>query len=439
MSLGGRIYNQSEGLFNFVTLFADYSYVLKVRKDQTIRFGLSTGLVSNQINHAAIIADDPSAIIEVANRNFKGMYFESAVGVLYTWDKFELSISLPQLFGSKRGFNPDYYSFISYNFYIKPYDIEIKPSILTRFNAQKPFLYDINIQSTWKKKVFAGLAYRNRPGIILSTGFYLKDFMLAYAMEFGLQKQSSIFSQIHEISMSYAFKKKNGQIQKQPDDPILPIITDTNNGKTDSTENSEMPPKKFAYKLTETGKGLYVLSLVPTDSISDNNPQQYILSQDPDKLIDPDSALTSQILEKLKLDTKNNKFSISDLGKGLYAINIENNQLDSADNQTNKLIFEHTDEMANEIIYQINSGISQKQEEHAIEFYSIELLINESNKNLLRDAEISINTRFESDKDGNISYFYGNFKSEAEAREAIKKLSKFENLHTRLILLKANK
>jgi type IX secretion system PorP/SprF family membrane protein len=438
MSLGGRIYKQSEGLFNFMSIYADYSYSLKLRENQVLRFGLSTGVVSNQINYSGIIADDPSAIIEVAGRNFKGMYFESAAGIVYTWDKLELSFSLPQLFGSKKSFNPDYYTFISYNFNIGQHGLEIKPSLLTRFHAKKPFLYDAQIQATWKKLVFAGIAYRNRPGIIVSTGFNIKELMIAYAMEFGLQKQSTIFNQVHEVSVSYAFKKRTGQIENEPDDPGLPLIVDTGKTKTDTSETKKTPKTNTFYKLTETGKGSYILTQVVQDSTDNEYTDLFLFDQDPDQLIEKDSLFANQILQKLKSDPRFNDLAISEIGEGIYSIKVIETEKDSIASITYKENLENSDKAADEMLEKINNPVkSNKDREHSLDFFSIELMINQANKNILRDAEISVHTWFETDNNGNYSYFYGYFKTEAEARVAMQKLRKYENLPIKLKRLKA--
>jgi type IX secretion system PorP/SprF family membrane protein len=448
MSLGGRIYVQSEGLFSLTSIYADYSYRLKLAKDQNLSFGISAGLKSAQIKHSEIIAEDPSAIIDVASRVFEGNFFESAAGIVYEWGNLELGFSVPRLFESKTKFKPAYNGLFSYKFYLKEKELEIKPSIFATYNARQPFLYDLNLHALWRNQVMFGITYRNTPGAIISIGYRFMDIAFQYAIEMGMQKQSGVFNNIHEVSIGYTFKKRKSLPVDNDTLPEIPFITKTDSLKKDSfmviAGNHDLPADttsgikeiKPYYTIEETGKGIYVIKQVELDSSKTVLDTSHFISKEKLLKLDKDSVLAGQMIENLDKKAGNKDYELVQVSQGIYSVKMnEKSGQDSA--KISGIHSENADSLEN--VYNLFDKIIKEQrtgsEEKTLkeEMYTIQLFINNSNNYILRDAEIAVQTRFETDKKGQFIYFFGRYSSLEEAKSMQLKLTKYKDLLTKIL------
>jgi len=449
MSLGTRFYKQSEGLFDILSGFADYSYWIEIAEEHKMRFGISAGLKSSQIDYSDIMADNPSAIIDVASRNFEGVSFQGSAGIVYEWRNFEWSISVPQLFEQKNSFKLAYQSLISYQTKFKNQDISLKPSIFFSFRSNTPFLFDINMQAYWKNQYWLGIGYRNRPGIIASAGFKIKQMNLAYSLEIGAEKFSNMFKQIHEISVNYSFQKKKktpNNIIVVPDDHFITqndtsqlvtvvqngevkkIVADINSSlKADSTKSNEYKSSKF--KIIDAGEGIYVIKSSTNDTVNFVADEEYMDFEE-------DSLFFKNIVNQID-NKENNGFYIIDEGDGIFSIKSNRN----SDKSSN--LYEINDKIidsllkSNNWINDMDSISENESSDNSIlnsEFYTIQLFINSQNNYLLSNPDIIDEARFEN-KDGHFEYFYGHFNSKEEAMKIGQKFNKYKDLEVIIIRL----
>jgi type IX secretion system PorP/SprF family membrane protein len=439
MSLGGRFFKQSEGLFENISVFIDYSYYLKISDFQSLRFGLATGLKSNQINSSEIVAADPGAIIDVASRNYRGIFFQSAAGVTYNWKKLDVALFVPQLFESKNILNPDICAYSAYHFEFNQNPISIRPSVLLTYNTKKPVLFDFGLTAYWKKQFFLGIAYRNRPGIIFSFGFNVKDISLSYAIELGLQKQSNIFNQVHEITLSYSFRKKKTPLVDTSAIQNNHLIVKTDTLKKDSFINVRniKPDSVIVSNITENKKDSGIISANTDKDTSLTN----VVTNLPDTTNiknTKDSAISVNTNPTELNDSVINNYEIRSIGNGLYSIKHKNNNADSLANhgiEDNERL--NNSEMIDKIMDKIskNKNNATNTVNNEKNPYTIQLFINESNNYILRDAEIAIDTWFETDNNGKFIYYFGHYQSTEEAKNELLKFEKYNDLKIEIIKL----
>ncbi len=448
MSLGTRLFKQSEGLFNTFIGFADYSYFLKLNNNQNIRLGVSAGLNSNKINYSDIIADNPSAVIDVASSSFEGTYFESSAGIAYQWKDLEVGFAVPKLFSSRNNFGLSVNSFILYIYRIASKEIDLRPSVFVNYNNSAPNLYDINLQAFWRQKMWIGVGYRNRPSIILSAGVYLGNFGIGYASELGLEKYANMFNQIHEVTLLYSFSKK----AKAPIDTLIkPVddylaVNDTTSLDTlsinpvvvedchDSVEVENLfieDDLEFKYDISEIGEGVYIVKPLTQDTSSVElnfgiNKTEVISEQD--------SVLALNFVNKIEKEGQSPDYEMVEVGDGIYTL--KHNLSDSI-NLDQNLDEEMLDSLINESDL-FEKALKAEEDSKDVgayyhsEYFTVQLMINESNKNLLTNAEIVDMARIEKSNDGTVKYYYGYFSSKQEAERHQKRLSKF-NLKTKVL------
>ncbi len=452
MSLGARLYKQSEGLFNTFIGFADYSYFLKLNNSQNLRFGISAGLNSNKINYSEIIADDPSAIMDVASKSFEGTYFESSAGIAYQWKNFEVGFAVPKLFNSRNNLGLSVNSFIQYTYRIASKEIDLRPSVFVNYNNSAPDLFDINLQAFWKQKVWVGIGYRNRPSIILSAGVYLGNLGIGYSSELGLEKYANMFNQIHEVTLSYSISKKivtPVDTLIKPDDDYLavkdtasldtlfvnPVAVEEENDST-KVENifgeDELDSK---YEISEIGDGIYVVKPLTQDTAS---VESGFGINEPEVISEQDSALALDLVNKIEEDGQSPDYEMVQVGNGVYTLK---HSLSDSINLNQNLDEDMLDSLINEsdLFEEALKAEEQSKDDgayHHSEYYTVQLMINDSNKNLLTNAEIVDMARIEKGRDGTAKYYYGYFSSRQEADRHQKRLSKF-NLKTKVLKFNA--
>jgi len=436
MSLGGRFYKQSEGLFNTIVGFIDYSYELKLNDKQNLRFGISGGLNSNKIDYSEIVADNPSAIIDVASKSFEGTYFESAAGIVYNFEELEVSLSIPKLFESKKNYTLSLNTFFQYNYNINKTEIDLKPSLLVSYNQKGPTLFDINLQAFWNNKFWVGAGYKNRPGIILSAGLSFDRFGISYAAELGTEKHANMFNQIHEIGVSYSFSKK----RSVPNDTLItpPNNLYVKNDSVETTNQINIEPIVIENVSPEETDILFA------DEEQNSEHEAFELEEDI-SIIEP---LTLDILDNYETNFNEitedseqdsllaeDNYELIEIGNGVFTVTQKKENPDSInfEEDINEAML---DSLINEskLFEQQENGEENNTDGayHHSEYYTVQLFINDSNKSLLTNAKIVDRARIERTKDNVVKYYYGYFSSKTEAERHQKRLSKF-NLETQVL------
>ncbi len=453
MSLGARFYNQSEGLFEVINGFADYSYWIELAKGHVLRFGISAGIQSNQIDFSKIIADDPSAIIDVASRNFNGISFQAGAGFVFQWKNLELSLSLPQLFESKNYFKPNSQLLFLYHSQLNSSNVSIKPSFFVNYKNNSPIVFDINLQTYWKDLFWIGVGYRNRPGIIASVGLRINQLNLGYAIEIGAEKYANMFKQIHEISISYAFQKKKRMPVDSVYIPYIQNITENDSVNIDSTskiivtkkeiveivntENSDSLPlpnnNEPKYKIEDAGGGIYVVKSMNTDTTD------LVLDSMIVHLVE-DSLAVLQLVDQIENEEDDTRIKIVDEGSGIFTIKANLNTNDSLSNSA-KITDSELDSLMNSKVL-LDKMLAKKEavssKNEMTLYYTIQLFINNSNQHFLTNSEIVGEARIEKSIDGEINYFYGYYNTEEEVLQVVQKFEKYKNLKVKVLKVDLN-
>ncbi|RLD68708.1 MAG: hypothetical protein DRI95_02255 [Bacteroidetes bacterium] len=459
MGLGGRIESQSEGLFNFFTGFIDYSYFVHLNNKQSLRFGISVGLQSSQLDNSKIIASDPSAIIEIASKYFLGTSFETAAGLVYQWEGLEINLVVPRLYGTSKEFSPVFTSWIVYNFNTLDKKLILSPNVFLLHKMGTPLVYDINLIAKWQEKFMVGIGYRNRPGIVLSAGVSFENIRLNYAAEISAEKYASIFNTIHEVSVAYQFKK----VKKIPTDslynPPLDLIVKTDpissdsitnisnqenitdisrqdsiavkltdeildlkqdsvvNARKDSASTQEKEPE---FEIVEVGNGVYELKPLGESSepINENQVDDLLKTEmfnrdgDVSGISDKDTG---------KIINNSGEFEIIEIGSGIYSIKA---------NEKNKNMNSDIPEELIDSLYTLNifasgnennnkSTVTNDKSDYYHEvYYTVQVFITNKSNILMKDYELAEQLRVERSTSGKINYYYGKFSEKKSAEQA---------------------
>ena len=445
MSLGGRFYRQTEGLFRTIVGFADYSYLLKLSKNNYLRFGISAGINSNSLNYSKIIADDPSGISEVAQNHFEKVYFESSAGIVFQSNDFEFSFAVPKLFSSKNKIILPTISFMQYSFSLQEPNIELKPSVLIDYKGNNPILYSLNLQAHWKRNFWLGVGYKNRPSLVLSTGVIIKNIGISYASELNVGKYSNMFNQIHEISFTYAIQKKKIATKKQEINPFDNLVLKENKVEIatekikpipvelvpidNDTANSGDDLSKPGFEIVDAGGGVYVLKPINNDENIGNYDSIML-----EKIMEPELDYLFAPEVESEENEPENDIKMKHAGGGIFVV-----QPNSQDTSYINKMIEHdildsliTKSEKFESAFDIKHESNKEKSPHNEEYYTIRMYINGSEEDLLNNSEVADMIRIEFEENGTKKYFYGYFPNRESALRQEKKLKKY-NIKTKVL------
>jgi type IX secretion system PorP/SprF family membrane protein len=445
MSLGGRFYKQSEGLFNTIIGFTDYSYLLKLGKKRSLRFGISAGVNSNSLNYSGVVADDPSGIAEIASDNFEKPSFESSAGVVFQSNKFEFSFAVPKLYSSKGDIGLSANSFVQYNYAIPGIDILLKPSVFVDYKENTPLLYSVNLQAAWNSTFWVGVGYRNRPSLVLSAGIIINRIGVSYASELSMEKYSSMFNQIHEIAVTYTISKKRKVPREVEMDPLddLALKQDTVQLATEKLEtaavdlisidepdmvstNEDLNEPEF--EIVDAGGGVYVLK--PINSEETNQDYDSVMLE---KIMEPelDYLFAKQLEEKEEAENveEESDYRVKDAGSGVFVLESnEQNTITNTDKAIDPAVLDSL--ISKSELFEKVFGNGQEQNVkgayyHA-KYYTIQLFIDRADNELLNNPEVTDMARIETDEEGRVKYYYGYYSSIDEALRQESRLKKFK-------------
>jgi type IX secretion system PorP/SprF family membrane protein len=196
-----------------------YSYGIKIDDYNSIRFGISVGVMDNRLDLSAIQVlqqDDPFILALQPNATT----FDMNAGISYSWKGIRVGFAVPQLVGNKVAYsnqnNRGYYQLARHMMLSAEYDyplskrgeIMLKPNALLRFVPGAPLQYDIGAQIDYDKIGWASLTYKSDYSIQANVGLRVqRQFKLGYSVEYLIGPMSKYSSGMHhEIMLGFTFK-----------------------------------------------------------------------------------------------------------------------------------------------------------------------------------------------------------------------------------------
>lgn len=232
ISLGVNVINDKTVLLSQFNGFATFGYRVPLTSKQQLSFGLSAGVVSNQLKLdqvPGIDLNDPVIKNAVNNLDFDGQF-----GMVYAAGKFSLGLSLLKLVKSTPFYNgealqdyefdpfKDKAAFISYRFDISR-KISFQPYFLYRTTYTGFEYYEgtglFNISNT----VTIGGGYRTDSGPIVMLRFRISKARLGYAYDFPSNKYGAATQGTNEVQMKWLFGEEPVIIAEEKVEEETPI------------------------------------------------------------------------------------------------------------------------------------------------------------------------------------------------------------------------
>lgn len=173
----------SLGVFNYLTSYLTYAYKINLSKNQTINFAVSAEMSRNSINYSTLSQHDILDPVLTENNINELTIFDANAALLYSYKKFNLSLSSFKLLEAKSNVNSykrNFKSHISYSFNLK--QVILEPIIIIIYQPDRPLLYEGSCLAEYRESYWMGAAYSSSGDIKFLIGFnFLKKFITNYS------------------------------------------------------------------------------------------------------------------------------------------------------------------------------------------------------------------------------------------------------------------
>ncbi len=218
VSLGFNFITQEVVALRNSTAMGTFAYHVPITGNQSLRFGISTGIGINNLSLEE--GEDYSNDQAILNAAANAYYFDGNFGVLYTLRGLQIGFALPRIFGQKNispqeldgsrfsQLRNQFYS-LRYKFNLGSGNVSLAPYVLYRKNRDGQDSWEIASTIHFKEKIWTGISYHNTNGIAFTVGANIKDrFLFGYSYEVPLSKNDFISTSSHEFHLGIRLGKK---------------------------------------------------------------------------------------------------------------------------------------------------------------------------------------------------------------------------------------
>jgi type IX secretion system PorP/SprF family membrane protein len=211
----------------FTSIYADFSFGVKLTKKSKLTFGLKAGTDLFSADLTSLNLDDPN------DPAFQNAFTNKALpnfgfGLYYTYNnRFYAGLSIPRMLKHEfvgantlisSGILEGHYYFITGGVMKVSRFIDFKPSALVKMTVGAPIQLDVTAMFEFYKRFNVGVMYRTGDGIGALVGVYLFDkLLLGYSYDYSFANTTLKYNQgSHEIMLRYDFIFSNYHRIKSP-------------------------------------------------------------------------------------------------------------------------------------------------------------------------------------------------------------------------------
>lgn len=207
VGLGGFIMYETDGPLNYLNGTFTYSYFIPFNNAATqLSFGISAQFHSYSVNMSMLDPLDDNDP-ELMNLNDKKLVPEAGFGVYLHNDQFFAGLSINDLLLSDLPLNNndfsknkrDFFFLTGYKFFLKRFELE--PSAFFAKINDTPLYGFARLKLYYMNYNWFAVSYRSTRSFMVSAGFRLRRFYLAYNYEQNVSRMMKYFDASHEIML----------------------------------------------------------------------------------------------------------------------------------------------------------------------------------------------------------------------------------------------
>ncbi len=218
MGIGGYVYSDVTGPTRKTGFKASYSYNFKVTEEVKLSFGLAGGLMQFAVDGSDITLNQEND--QAIGNVWQAAYTpDAAFGAYLYHEDFFVSLSIPQLIGTKLELADNYSSadnslknhyFISggYTFHITD-EFDIEPLVQGKYIPPTNPQLDLGGRVIWNDMIWLGGTYRTEATASIFAGInFLENFTFGYSYDIVSKDISVLSSGTHEVVLGLKFNER---------------------------------------------------------------------------------------------------------------------------------------------------------------------------------------------------------------------------------------
>lgn len=203
-ALGGKIISDMRGAFQVMKADLTYAYLLKITDEHHLNFGVNAGvlnsaLVSNRIENYDMLDHSDDMLYSTY---FNTTQFTVGTGLLYTFDKLEFSLALPNLIST----NDKVISYMNVAAFYT-FDVDEKTKVTPWLSYQNiPITKSVgalNVKGEYLEKFWLQIGYQTNRSLSVMGGYKLEKFSMGYGFNFSNSDFRTVSYGRHEICLQY--------------------------------------------------------------------------------------------------------------------------------------------------------------------------------------------------------------------------------------------
>lgn len=232
---GVSILSVKTGITQNTAIYLNYAQHFKLSDNLKLGIGIKPGFMQYRIKlYDAILADEGDEVL--TGNVYAANALDLNAGINLYSDKFFIMGAVQHVLGKGvrfTSFNPNlsfhYSAILGYNFLLKKKNIQIQPSVMTKYTRAVPLQYTAMLKTTFNNKFWFGFLYKgdadtkksayssNAAGV--SLGITIKErFKIGYGYDYTLSKISNYQSGSHEIMLTYVITKNKPTLEEEDDE-----------------------------------------------------------------------------------------------------------------------------------------------------------------------------------------------------------------------------
>lgn len=219
MGLGFTLVHDQIGISRDMEIAGHYSYKLRTGQHSTLAFGLKAGLSLYSARMSELTYWDANDVLyqgDISNAVLGKFGF----GVYWHDDISWIGISVPTLYAADGSistagssaydhyYTQHYYLYTGRVFDISE-DIDLKPSILVKYEPHAPMEGDVNLNALYKERFWLGVGYRTGDAIVGMVEYQINPHLrIGYAYDATVSRLAPYSGGSHEIMLGIDLGKE---------------------------------------------------------------------------------------------------------------------------------------------------------------------------------------------------------------------------------------
>ena len=211
IGIGATIYSQEAGMFRTNGFSATFAYKFKVAAVQSVRLGLSVGLIEHNLNLSDLGSNALNDPALMNSTDVRSVMFDATFGALYHFQKLYVGVAVPRLLETAvKSDSTTFYTMSrhyvvhgSYKLGLTP-QLSLEPFLVARTTANSVFNFEVAAKTVYQKQWWLALMYRKGGTMGLTLGGKLFSVVqMAYGYEFSGEGMLGRSNGTHEITLGF--------------------------------------------------------------------------------------------------------------------------------------------------------------------------------------------------------------------------------------------